>query len=630
MPSLPAHVALSRLLTLVTFALVIVTLYLAQAMLLPLALAILFSFLLSPLVSRLEHWGLPRIPAVVAVVAVAFAGLATMIVVFSAQLVQVTYELPEYESRFREKVRQVRTATEPFLGRLAASFDEFTDQVFTDDTAAAPLSADKGKSAASTERVVPVRIVDSASSPLAIIRDWLGPILSPLATAGIVTIFVVFILIEREDLRNRTIVLLGEKNLRETTRLLDDASHRVSRYLRMQVLINALFGAAVTVGLLALQMPNAALWGLLAFVARFVPFVGAWMAALLPTALSLVVFDNWGTSIAIAGMYIVLELIANNVLEPWLYGASTGLSSIGIILSAFFWTWLWGGVGLVLATPLTVCLTAWGRYVPQLNFLNILLSDQPALPPGHKVYQRLLAFDFDEASNVVEDYQKTHDPIAVGDEVLLATLQLVEQDRHDNALEPEVHTFMMHSLRELADDLPDVPAASDPPVDGEQAVAPPVYRILCLPAHDEADEIAAQMVCRLWRGLGHVAELVPAAALVNERVEFANSQDFDAICISAVPPSALLHARYLCKKLRPRFPNHKIVAGLWNEAGDLSRQQKKLQQAGADQIVTTLGQAMEQLRLLTAAGNLNRTNREAAPGGPTAEQSAQTALAKSG
>ena len=479
MPSLPAHVALSRLLTLVTFALVIATLYLAQAMLLPLALAVLFSFLLSPLVSRLEHWRVPRIPAVVAVVAVAFAGLATMIVVFSAQLVQVTYELPEYESRFREKVRQVRTATEPFLGRLASSFDEFTDQVFTDDAAGSPLSVDKGKSPASTERVVPVRVVDAATSPLAVIRDWLGPILGPLATAGIVTIFVVFILIEREDLRNRTIVLLGEKNLRETTRLLDDASHRVSRYLRMQVLINATFGAAVMVGLLALQMPNAALWGLLAFVARFVPFVGPWMAALLPTALSLVVFDNWSASMAIAGMYIVLELVTSNVLEPWLYGASTGLSSVGIILSAFFWTWLWGGIGLVLATPLTVCLTAWGRYVPQLNFLNILLSDQPALPPGHKVYQRLLAFDFDEASNVVEDYHKTHDSVAVADEVLLATLQLVEQDRHDNALEPDAHAFMMRSLRELADDLPDVPAASGSPADAQHDRRPRSLPGLC-------------------------------------------------------------------------------------------------------------------------------------------------------
>src|SRR4029079_1977409 len=370
MPSLPAHVALSRLLTLVTFALVIVTLYLAQAMLLPLALAILFSFLLAPLVSRLEHWGLPRIPAVVAVGAVAFAGLAAMIVVFSAQLLQVTIELPEYQSRFREKVRQVRSETEPMLGRLATSFGRFTDQVFAEDDAAAAPADDNAKSTSRGQLVVPVRVVDTATSPFAVVLDWLGPILSPLATAGIVTIFVVFILIEREDLRNRAIVLMGEKNLRETTRLLDDASQRVSRYLRMQVLINAAFGAAVTVGLLALQMPNAALWGLLGFVARFVPFIGPWMAALVPTALSLVVFDNWSTSIAIAGMYVVLELVASNVLEPWLYGASTGLSSVGIILSAFFWTWLWGGVGLVLATPLTVCLTAWGRYVPQLKFLN--------------------------------------------------------------------------------------------------------------------------------------------------------------------------------------------------------------------------------------------------------------------
>ncbi len=482
MPTLPAHVALSRLLTIVTFALVIATLYLAQAILLPLALAILVSFLLAPIVSRLEGWGMPRIPAVAAVVMVAFSGLAAVIVVFSAQLLQVTYELPEYQSRFREKVRQVRTEIRPFLGRLATSVDEFSDQVFSEDTgagvaadaasggAATPTEDGKRKAPAVAQRPIPVRVVNTTTSPLAIVRDWLGPVLSPFATAGIVTIFVVFMLIEREDLRNRAIVLLGQNKLRETTHLLDDASHRVGRYLRMQVLINALYGGAVTLGLLALQMPNAALWGLLAFVARFVPFVGPWMAALLPVALSMVVFDNWSASIAIVGMYVILELITGNVLEPWLYGASTGLSSVGIILSAFFWTWLWGGVGLVLATPLTVCLTAWARYVPQLNFLNILISDQPALPPGHKVYQRLLAFDFDEASDVVEDYQKAHDAVAVGDDVLLSTLQLVEQDRRENALEPETHAFLMRSLRELVEELPDVPAKT--PADADASAAP--------------------------------------------------------------------------------------------------------------------------------------------------------------
>ena len=483
MPTLPAHVALSRLLTIVTFALTIATLYLAQAILLPLALAILFSFLLAPVVSRLENWGLPRIPAVVTVVAVAFVGLTTLVVIFSAQLLQVTYELPAYKVRLRDKVNLVRTQTAPFLGRLSASVDEVTDQLFAEGEAAPqPADGAEAKSlspsdagsrgVAKGDGVVPVRVVDTTTSPLAIVRDWLGPILSPLATAGIVTIFVVFMLIEREDLRNRTIVLMGEKNLRETTRLLDEASHRVSRYLRMQVLINALFGVAVTVGLLAMQMPNAVMWGLLAFVSRFVPFVGPWVAALLPTALSLVVFDSWSGSFIIAGMYIGLELIASNVLEPWLYGATTGLSSVGIILSAFFWTWLWGGVGLVLATPLTVCLTAWGRYVPQLNFLNVLLSDQPALPPGHKVYQRLLAFDFDEASNVLEEYQKNHDPLLVGDDVLLATLQLVELDRHENALEPEAYEFVMRSLRELADDLSAVTPQGEATSAGDDPASP--------------------------------------------------------------------------------------------------------------------------------------------------------------
>src|SRR4029079_17820537 len=260
-------------------------------------------------------------------------------------------------------------------------------------------------------------------------------------------------LIQREDLRNRLIHLIGSPRLNVTTQALDDAAHRVSRYLLMQLIINGLFGLVLGIGLFFIGVPNSLLWGVLAGILRFVPFIGPWIAASIPVALSLAVFDGWTKPFLVLGLFVINELVSNNILEPWLYGASTGISSLGILVSAVFWTWLWGPVGLVMATPLTVCLMVVGRHVPQLAFVNKLLSTQEILPPQDRFYQRLLALDPEEAIEVAEDFLKDHSLEALYDSVLLPALSLAEQDRHHGDLEEPKERLIIDTLRELVDDL---------------------------------------------------------------------------------------------------------------------------------------------------------------------------------
>ena len=268
-------------------------------------------------------------------------------------------------------------------------------------------NGDEGGEAAG-EEPMPVRVVEMNTDPLPmrILRDWLGPLLGPLGTAAIVIVFVLFMLIQREHLRDRIIRLAGTRRVYVTTQAIDEAAGRVSRYLMMQLVINATYGLAVATGLFFIGVPNAILWGLLATVFRFVPYVGPWVAAIMPIALALAVFEGWTRPLLVIGMFVVIELLSNNIMEPWLYGSSAGMSTVGIIVAATFWTWLWGPVGLMLSMPLTVCLVVLGRYVPALSFISVLFSDQPALQYGVRFYQRLLAFDDHEAGDLVATFLK--------------------------------------------------------------------------------------------------------------------------------------------------------------------------------------------------------------------------------
>ena len=319
--------------------------------------------------------------------------------------------------------------------------------------------------------------------------------------AGIVVVLVIFFLVRREDLRDRFIRLTGKNQATVTTQMLGDAAARVSRYLSMLFLINTAFGVAVGLGLHLIGVPNAILWGIMAATLRFVPYIGPWIAAVAPTGLAMAISAGWLAPILTLGLFVVLELFCGNVLEPWLYGKGTGVSAVAVLVAAVFWTWLWGIVGLLLATPLTVCLLVIGKHVPQLSFLHVLLGNEPVFEPKRRVYQRLLAGDQEEAGELVDDDLESRPLVEVYDTLLIPALALAETDWHHGELDGARHDFILQSLKEMiherAEDEEEVPA-KEVIVEGNR-VSACGWRpcILCLPARDEADEIAAMMLAQL-------------------------------------------------------------------------------------------------------------------------------------
>jgi predicted PurR-regulated permease PerM/methanogenic corrinoid protein MtbC1 len=457
---------------------------------------------------------------------------------------------------------------------------------------------------------IPVEVVEQVTA-----RDVARGVLAPLAALGyiaLIAVFVIFMLLEREDLRNRLIKLVGGGQLNLTTQAIDDAAGRVSRYLLMQLMINVSYGMVIGVGLYFIGLPNAILWGTLTAILRFIPFLGPWIAAAMPVTLSLAVFPGWSGPLMVAGLFVVNELVSNNVLEPWLYGSSTGISTFGIILSATFWTWLWGPVGLIIATPLTVCFTVMGRYVPQLEFLNTLISDEEVLPPASNVYQRLLALDPEEALEVAEDFLDAHSLGELYDEVLLPALSLAEQDRHRGELDEAKQRFILQTMRELVEDTATraVGAGEEKRADGgeaaERAFAREQEAVVCLPARDEADEIVGEMLTHLLAERGIEAEVLSTDVLAGEMVERLEEYSSGVVCVSALPPHAATHARYLCKRLRPKLPELKIIVGLWESGGSTRKAQQRLLATGIDSVVTTLSAAAVQLEHAVATQRVVR------------------------
>lgn len=402
-------------------------------------------------------------------------------------------------------------------------------------------------------------------------------------------IFVIFMLVQRDDLRDRVIRLMGTGHLDVTTRALAEGGRRVSRYLLMELAINVSYGIPIGVGLWLIGVPGAALWGLLATVLRFIPYIGAWLAAALPFALSLAVFHGWLHSLAVVGLFVLVELFVANVMEPWLYGSSTGMSPLGVLVAVVFWSVLWGPVGLVLAIPLTACLVVAGRYIPKLEFFSILLGREPALSPVIQFYQRLLAGDEDEAEELADEHLAQHGLVSLYDDVVIPALHLAERDRHDGKLEPAGEQTVREISREIVEDLIERPLqAADETSNETKRVALLTDRpVLCVPARDEADALAACMFAHVLTTQGIAAEAVSGDLLASEVTDRISQANTSLICISALPPGALRHTRYLCKRLDSRFPGLMIVVGLWNASGNLERMRARLAEAGADHVVTT-------------------------------------------
>jgi predicted PurR-regulated permease PerM len=600
----------SNIVTVVLVFAIVAALYFAREILIPLAFALTLTFLLTPAVTFLEKLRLGRVLPVMLTVLVSMVAAGWITWIIANQLVDVASQLPTYRQNIHAKIEALRNRGKGPLGRAADSAKEIGRELSSPDVpaigSAPPVQNQRPRNSPKIPAPpVPVEIVQARTSGLADLPDLLKPFLAPLGRAGMVLIFTIFMLIKREDLRNRLLRLVGLGQLNMMTQALDDAAQRVSRYLFMQFLVNAGFGTLFAAGLYFIGVPNPVLWGVLAGILRIVPYVGTLFAALLPIILSLAVFNGWLPPLLVLLLFAGLELIIGNFVEPWLYGAHTGISSLALLVTAVFWTVLWGPAGLILSTPLTVCVVVLGRYFPQLSFLHILLGDEQALETEAQLYQRLLAMDQSEARTIVDSFLKGRSLIELYDSVLIPTLSLAEQDRHNGTIDTTHEEFLFLSINEMITEFSEYQPVLSPPVeeDAERGPGPTVHfsgRILCLPAHDQADEITAAMLAQLLEQKGYVALSFPHGTSPLEMLALADPGKDDVICISALPPYAFAPARVICKQMRSRFPRIKLVAGIWGFKGDTEKAKARFERNQPDRLVACMAQALEQIEELVS------------------------------
>jgi predicted PurR-regulated permease PerM len=585
----PGHGILSRLqplIVLATVVLVVASLARAQAVFVPLALAFVLVFVLSPLVSWLErHIG--RVAAVGLVLLFGLVAVVSVGYLLTSQLVSLGNEVPKYKSNIRKKVADVRwLGQDGSLQKVQRTVEE----------AVGEATAGGGERAA-PNRPVSVSVQSDQSSQVWSLPAVLGPWLEPLATGGFVLVLVAFMLIERTELRNRVIRVVGRGRVALTTKALDEAGARISRYLLMQSIVNATFGVGVGVGLMVLGVPYALLWAFLAAVLRFIPYVGPWLGALLPIALSLAVFDGWVRPALVIALFVALELFTNMVLETFLYASSAGVSQVALLVAVAFWTWLWGPVGLMLATPLTVCLVVLAKYVPDLEFVVVLLGDTPVLEPHVTLYQRLLAGDHDEAAGIVEAFLEHGAPERVYDDLLLPALALAKRDRGLGRLGDEDERVVLQTTREILEDV--FPATGDPTEIPRAARV----RVMGCPARDAFDELGLEMLRKLLRPSAVELELAPSGMLSSEvvaRVEAPrdDGRERPVLCIGTLAPGGTVQARYLAKRLRARVPAVRIVVGRWAAPEGRDEARRAFTTAGVDEVADTLLGTRDQLQHL--------------------------------
>jgi predicted PurR-regulated permease PerM len=599
-----------------SLVLIIACLYWAKAVLIPIALAVLFTFLLNPVVDALHDRGLPRTPAVLAVVLLVFSLVGGIAWTVTHQFTVLAYELPRYRENLKQKISDLRSFGEsPVIDRVLTTIKEVIGELQrAQRPPSEPQSGGELKTAPDSEPQ-PGRELKSAPNaapekPVPVVVQtpsvlWQLPsFLESLATAGLVIVLVIFMLIRYADLRSRLLYLAGSHRLTTATKALDEAGHRISRYLLMQSIINGSFGAAVGTGFFLIGVPYAILWGFLAAVLRFIPYVGPLISALMPSALSLAVFPGWLQPVLVIGLIVVLELASNMIMEPLLYGQSAGVSEVALLVAVAFWTWLWGAVGLILATPLTVCLGVLGKYIPQLGFIGVLLGDEPVVESPTNYYQRLIARDQDEAAALAEEYLETHALEALYDDVLIPALNAAKRDRELGTLTEEDVQFIMQATRAVVEDLgirqpqPLSTALTSAPA-GEPSAATPPSQLLGCPAYDAADELALLMLQQLLDPTRYAMAIASADMLTAEMLSMAEQQHIQLVCIAALPPGAFAPIRYLCKRLRARFPDCKIVVGRWGLQEESDKAQALLREAGADEVGTTLRETHNQVSQLS-------------------------------
>ena len=616
---------LSAVATAILAVIIIAMLYFGREIFVPIALAILLSFVLAPVVVILQRIRVPRGLAVVSVAILAFALIFALGSLLAAQLTQLAGDLPRYQSTISEKIQSFRE-TKAGRGTLERASDMLKDlskeiDKPKDAASARPSNSIVTSDAPGQQAPVPVEVRQPDPGALESLRTLIAPLVHPLATTGIIIIFVIFILLQREDLRNRLIRLAGSYDLQRTTAALDDAARRLSRLFLTQLILNGAFGIVIGIGLWFIGTPSAILWGILATVLRFVPYIGAVIAAAFPLALAVAVDPGWSMLLWTLALFLTVEPIVGHVVEPMVYGHSTGLSPVAVVAAATFWTALWGPIGLVLATPLTVCLVVLGRHVERLEFLDVMFGDRPALSPPEIFYQRMLAGDPAEAAEKAEEFLKERSLASYYDEVALKGLQLAQIDAERGALDQARLTKIRDAVREFASDLADQddrpPTKVHLTTDAEASSAvesvaenaahenlpvigeglPPDWQgehpVLCMAGRSLIDEAAAIMLAQLSTAHGLAARVEGPEALSTTNVFRLETTGVAVVCLVYLDASGPAHMRYAVRRLRRKLPKAIIILGCWVKDIDAAALEVLRDNAKADLVAATLGETVK-------------------------------------
>ena len=600
---------------------IILVLYFASTLLIPLSFAVVLNFLLSPAVSLLEKWRVRRGAAILLVILIFFSGAAGVSWVVARQLVHVVETLPDYRINIEDRFNQLHTPVGGAAGKAVRSLEEMGLELSSGSNPVAiaeqqnlverKAASRRGKrpvqqepQSPTTATPMPVQVVQPPETAAAYLRDLLFPILRPIGMAAIVLVFTIYILIHRDELRNRLLMLAGIGNLNLMSKALQDAAGRISRYLVMQFLVNGCFGLLFGVGLSVVGVPDATLFGAIAALLRIVPYAGTIVIGVLPLIFSIAISSSWKQPLEVIGIFLVIEVVTAYVVEPWLYGSKTGVGSLALLASAIFWSTLWGWPGLVLSTPLTVCLIVMGRYVPQMGFLHVLLGDDGELAPEVRFYERLLAMDQPEVRLIAEKFIEGRPLVELYDGLLLPALGLAKQDRQKGGLDDARSQFVYLSSGELLaefSEYKDPPAATDQatgmrvPVAASRRVHDRRFPVICLAASDEADELSATMLAQLLEQAGFNTLLLPLAAVTPEILTRLGEDRQTVICISALPPFAFTAARNLGLRVRQHLPTNRLLMGLWRSDQDPESTLSRFGAVRPTAVATSLAGAVAQI-----------------------------------
>jgi len=587
----------SRITPLLVLAVTVLVLYFARELIIPFAFALTLAFLLAPAVSRLESRRIPRIVAVAITGVLAFTILSAVGYVVARQLLNVAAHLPEYRTSIQRKLASVHSPLEKSLEAAIAALQGIGVDLANGGGTAAPSQEQE------LAKAQPVRVIDPNRSPLDSTAELVMKFLQPIGTFGVVVVFTIYLLMKREDLRYRILLLAGMGRISLMTQALQDAATRISQYLLFQAAVNAAYGTCFGFGLFLIGVPNATLWGVLAALLRIIPYVGTATSLVLPLILTVAISSSWIPPLLILALFLVLELSCTNFVEPWLFSSRTGISSLALLAMAIFWALLWGWPGLILSSPLTVCIVVMGRYVPQLSFLHTLLGTDAELSPEALFYERLLAMDQREAHAVAMRFLDGKPLVELYDSVLIPSLSLVEQDRHQGNLDETRCNFFFLSIGELIAELTDysqkeLPAPTPSPRrPSRPAVETEDFAVVCISASDQADELTSLMLVQLMERANHQTVLLNAT-VSSEILDSLASESSTVVFISALPPFAFSQARALCQRVRNHMPGNRIVIGLWNPAEDPETSELTIERFGSgkpDIIVNTLAQALQQI-----------------------------------